>query len=32
VMRGKVYDRAALDAMLTRTKALVAEWNAQAKP
>ncbi len=32
VMRGKVYDRAALDAMLSDAKAQVAEWNAQAKP
>ncbi|HUD93138.1 amidohydrolase family protein [Sphingobium sp.] len=27
VMRGKAYDRAALDAMLTDTKAKVAAWN-----
>ncbi|MNW21954.1 hypothetical protein D3C71_2231610 [compost metagenome] len=32
VMRGKVYDRAALDAMLSDAKAQVAEWNAKAKP
>jgi imidazolonepropionase-like amidohydrolase len=32
VMRGKVYDRTALDAMLTDTKAKVADWNAQATP
>lgn len=31
VMRGKVYDRAALDAMLAGTKAKVAAWNAEAK-
>jgi len=30
VMRGKVYDRAALDRMLSDSKAQVAEWNAQA--
>lgn len=28
VMRGKLYDRAALDGMLTETKAKVAAWNA----
>lgn len=28
VLRGKVYDRAALDAMLAKTKAQVAAWNA----
>ncbi len=28
VMRGKVYDRAALDSMLADTKAKVAAWNA----
>lgn len=28
VMRGKVYDRAALDGMLAETKARVATWNA----
>ncbi len=32
VMRGKVYDRAALDAMLADTKAKVATWNAAAAP
>lgn len=32
VLRGKVYDRAALDAMLAETKAQVSAWNAQAKP
>ena len=32
VMRGKVYDRAALDAMLAEAKAKVAAWNAEATP
>jgi imidazolonepropionase-like amidohydrolase len=32
VMRGKVYDRAALDAMLAETRAKVAAWNAEATP
>lgn len=32
VMRGKVYDRAALDAMLATTRAKVAAWNAEATP
>ncbi len=30
VMRGKLYDRAALDAMLADTRAKVAAWNAEA--
>ncbi|MGV2497357.1 amidohydrolase family protein [Pelagerythrobacter aerophilus] len=30
VLRGSVYDRAALDAMLADTRAEVAAWNAQA--
>ncbi|MGX9720405.1 amidohydrolase family protein [Stenotrophomonas acidaminiphila] len=30
VMRGQVYDRAALDAMLAETRARVAAWNAEA--
>lgn len=29
ILRGRVYDRAALDAMLAKTKAQVAAWNAQ---
>jgi len=28
-MRGKTYDRAALDAMLADTRAKVAAWNAE---
>ena len=32
VVRGKLYDRAALDAMLADTKAKVANWNAAALP
>ncbi len=32
VMRGKVYDREALDAMLAGTRAKVAAWNAMATP
>ena len=31
VLRGTVHDRAALDAMLSRARAQVAAWNAQAK-
>ena len=30
ILRGKVHDRAALDAMLSRARARVAAWNAQA--
>lgn len=30
VLRGKAYDRAALDAMLARARAQVAQWNAAA--
>ena len=30
VLRGTVHDRAALDAMLSRARAQVAAWNAQA--
>jgi imidazolonepropionase-like amidohydrolase len=29
ILRGKLYDRAALDKMLAETKARVAAWNAQ---
>ena len=32
VMRGKVYDRATLDAMLDETRAKVAAWNATETP
>ncbi|MCL7713620.1 amidohydrolase family protein [Stenotrophomonas mori] len=32
VMRGKVYDRAALDALLAEVRAKVAAWNADAAP
>lgn len=32
VVRGAVQDRAALDKMLTETRAKVAAWNAAAKP
>ena len=32
VVRGKVYDRAALDAMLADAKARVAKWNVAASP
>jgi imidazolonepropionase-like amidohydrolase len=31
ILRGTVHDRAALDAMLSRARAQVAAWNAQAK-
>lgn len=30
VLRGRVFDRAALDAMLAKTRAQVAKWNAEA--
>jgi len=32
VLRGTVYDRAALDAMLAGIRAQVATWNAEASP
>ncbi len=32
VMRGRVYDRQALDALLERTRAQVAAWRTAAKP
>jgi len=32
VMRGKVHDRAALDALLAEARAKVAAWNAEATP
>jgi len=32
IMRGHVYDRKALDAMLDKTRAQVADWNRQAAP
>ncbi|WP_428630960.1 amidohydrolase family protein [Sphingopyxis sp.] len=32
IMRGTVHDRAALDTMLTETKAKVAAWDAATKP
>jgi hypothetical protein len=30
ILRGTLHDRAALDAMLSRARAQVAAWNAQA--
>lgn len=30
ILRGSVYDRAALDKMLAETRAKVAAWNAEA--